>query len=149
MDEPKQSTARASGFVVPVALTILAVAYVWPENDLGGATYSRLLGFQVEGQPLDKRTAGASIVVHLPLLFVAIAVARRVTARGRAFVLGAAALLGVAEVLHAAAFGVFGNYVGLPMWLWGAGGLLLLVSALGTMERERTAEIRESEGARA
>lgn len=144
MDEPKQSAARASGFVIPIALGILLIAYVWPEGD-GWVAYSRLLGFRVEGRPLVWRAVGMSAVLLLPLFGVAMATSRRVTARRLPAVLGAAALLGVFEILQAISLGLFGGLVGLSIFLTGGGGVLLVVAALGAMDRE----IRESEGARA
>ena len=151
MDEPKQSTARASGYILPIALGILLIGYVWPEHDQQGVvniTYSRLLGFRVDGQWQWRSVAG-TVVAHLPLFVVALAAAPRVTARRRALVLGAAALLGIAEVLQSIATGVFGEFIGVGMFLTGGGGVLLLVAALGTLDREPAPEIRETQEARA
>lgn len=148
MDEPKQSAARASGFVIPIALGILLTAYVWPQ-DFGDVTYTRLLGEQVDGAPRNVRAAGATAVMHLQWLVVALAVFRKVDARRRAFVLGAAALLGVVELLYATAFAVFVEFAGFTTWLSGTGGLFLVVGALGAMDRYGAPEIRDGEGARA
>ncbi|HEX2296036.1 MAG TPA: hypothetical protein VHN37_12080 [Actinomycetota bacterium] len=148
MDEPKQSAARSSGFMIPLGLALLLVAYLWRE-DLGPATYSRLLGAQAEGEALDVRIAAVSIVANLALFVVAVASFRRATAVGRTFVCGLAALLGVHEILQSIAFGVVGEVVFGSMVLSAFAGLLLIVAALGATDRERTRQIRESEGGRA
>lgn len=147
MDEPKQSTARASGFVIPLALALLLAGYLWPEHG-GGSTYTRLLGERVDGAPRDVRVVAFSIATNLPLFIVAAATLKRVSSSTRTFVYGMAALLGIYEMLQVAAIAVFADGVLASMLMTGAAGLLLLIAALGAMDRERTSQIREFEGGR-
>ena len=148
MDEPKQTAARGSGFTIPFALALLLVGYLWPEHG-GGGTYTRLLGEQFDGAPRNMRAVAFSITMNLPLFIVAAATSRRVSAPTRTFVYGMAALLGIYEILQSAAVGIFAEAFLPSTTVTGAAGLLLLIAALGAMDRQRTAQIREFEGGRA
>lgn len=152
MDEPKRSAAAASGYLIPIALGLLLVGYVWPEHGTQGpvtVTYSRLLGFRIEGAPLPVRQVAGTIVANLPWLAVLLASLRPMAPNGRSFVFGAAGLFGLAEMLQLITTALFGQLIGVStLWL-GAGSLLLSIAALGGFDRGGEPEIRETEGGRA
>ncbi len=152
MDEPRRSAAAGSGYLIPIALAVLLVAYIWPVEDTRGpitTTYSRLLGFRFNDQPLDARQVAGSILLNLTWLAVTVAALRPTTATGRSVVFGAAALLGFSENLSLAARLVFGSFVGVNAFLSGAGGALLMAGAVFGMRHREVPEIRESQEARA
>ena len=152
MDEPKQSAARASGFVIPIALALLFAGYLWTETGQQGSltvSYSRLLGVRIEGRELPTRQLVGTVMAHSPAFVLAFAVFRRATARRCAFLFGAAGLLGFAELVQAAAIAIVGEFVGVSTALTAGGGLLLVIGGLGALERVRPLEIRATEGGRA
>lgn len=152
MDEPRRSAAQTSKWLIPIALGVLLLAYVLPVEETNGGTtvtYSRLLGFRVEGQDLDPRLVAGNVVLHLTWLVVALLALRRTTAKERGVVFGAAAILGIGEVLYLIARLVYDQLVGMNAYLSGLGGILLIVGAVVGMGYVERPEIHESEGARA
>ncbi|HYO61977.1 MAG TPA: hypothetical protein VEU29_08790 [Actinomycetota bacterium] len=152
MDEPKRSAAVASRYLIPIGLAVLAVAYVWPVREVQGpitTTYSRLLGFRVEDQSLHVRQIAGSIILNLGWLAVAVAALPRLASAWRGVAFGAAALLGVSEILYLTARLVYSQFVGLPVLLSGLGGALLVAGVIVGMGHTGAPEIRETEGGRA
>ena len=152
MDEPRRSPATASSYLIPIGLALLLVAYVWPVHDTQGpidVTYSRLLGYRFDDQPLEARQVAGSIILHLTWVAVTVAALRRTTATGRAIAFGAAALLGLSEILSLTARLVFDQLMNASLFLAGAGGVLLIAGALVGMGRRDVREIRGSEEGRA
>lgn len=148
MDEPRRSAAVASRYLIPIALGVLLIAWVWPEQDSSGpgpltVYYSRLLGIRFEGQGYEPRQVAASIVASLPWVAVAIAGLRRTTERGRLLVFGAAALFGLGEILVLVTSLFRDGFFGVGTVLSGVGGVLLIAGAIVGMGHR---EIREPDG---
>jgi hypothetical protein len=152
MDEPKRTVAEESKYLIPAALAVLLLAYFWPEQDVQGpveTTYSRLLGFRIEGQPVPTRRVVGSIVMHLTWLAVALAVARPLARRGRTMVLGAAALLGLDELLLILSVLLFDQFLGVSTLLGLIGGGLLIAGTVVALREREATEIHAAEGGRA
>ena len=146
MDEPRQSAAAASRYLIPIGLAALLVAYLWPVQETRGpitTTYTRLLGFRFDDQPLEVRQVVGTVILNLTWLAVALTALRRTTDRGRAVVFGAAALLGLSEILFVTSRLVFDQFVNSSLLLSGTGGALLVAGAIAGLGRAAPPEIRE------
>jgi hypothetical protein len=154
MDEPKQSAGTASAYMIPIGLVLLLIAWVWPEHDATGpaveSTYSRLLGFRIDGVALEARRILGSVVMHLGWVAVAVLALRRTSAPGRLFAFGAAALLGLGEILFFFGSALARNpFLGASSVLAAIAGGVLIAGAASGFRRHGTTQIRGSEGGRA